>query len=235
MSDLVKYWKKNKRQIEMTITHLNRFQIRAVRKETKISELSLDNIFSKIIHPLWISLLEIEYNILISESTHFTNDFLENHNTVDASLIDKWLLLADFFFKKQYLKRQDRELNKLNLGMTTYSRYQTIKSIINDDIRPFVELRNKLVHGQWAVAINLTGKGKNQELTTNIWKLSKKEIMLIKAFVKHLPPLMKLLITSKKTFERDYDKYTHKILKAKSDLELKFEWLKKKGGKRQPT
>jgi len=212
----------------MTIIHLNRFQIRALKKETKISELSLDNIFSKVILPMWISLFEVEYNILITENAHFTNDFIDNHNIVDESLVNKWLLLNDFFFRKQYLKRQDRELNKLNLGMTAYNRHQTIDLIIKENIKPFIELRNKLAHGQWAVAINLTGSGKNQKLTTNIWKLSKKETMLIKAFVKHLPPLMKLLITSRQTFERDYDKYTHNILKAKCDSDLKFEWLKKK-------
>lgn len=228
MIDLTNYWKKNKRQIEMTIIHLNRFQIRAVRKDTKISELSLDNIFSKVILPLWISLLEVEFHILITENIHFTKDFTTKYQISEENLIDKWLYLNNFFFKKQYLKCQDRELNALNLGMTTYSRYKIINTIINDDLRPFIELRNKLAHGQWAVAINMTGSNKNQKLTTKIWKLSKKEIMLIKSLVVNLPHLMKLLITSNKTFERDYDKYTYKLLKAKKDADLKFEWIKKK-------
>ena len=225
MTDLTRYWKKNKRQIELTITHLNRFQIRALRKDTKISELSLDNVFSKVILPLWVSLLEVEYNILINENTHFTDDFTKKCNILNENMAGKWLLLNDFFFKKQYLKRQDRELNALNLGMTTYSRYETIKAMISNDLKSFVNLRNKLAHGQWAVAINMTGHEKNQELTTNIWKLSKKEIMLIKSLAKNLPPLMKQLVTSKKTFERDYDKYIHKLLQAKNDADLKFEWV----------
>lgn len=228
MTDLTKYWKKNKRQIEMTITHLNRFQVRALRKDTKISELSLDNIFSKVILPLWVSLLEVEYNILITENMYFTEDFTKKCRILNENIVGKWLLLNDFFFKKQYLKRQDRELNALNLGMTTNSRYETIKSIISDDLRSFVELRNKLSHGQWAVAINMNGHHKNQELTANIWKLSKKEIMLVKSLAKNLPPLIRLLITSKKTFERDYDKHTYRLLKAKNDADLKFEWIKKK-------
>lgn len=227
MIELTNYWKKNKRQIEMTIIHLNRFQIRAVRKNTKISELSLDNIFSKVILPLWISLLEVEFHILMTENAHFTEDFTTKYQIPDKNLIDKWLLLNDFYFKKQYLKRQDKGLTALTLGMTTYSRYKTLSSIIDDDLRPFIELRNKLAHGQWAVAINMTGSSKNQKLTTKIWKLSKKEIMLIKSLVVNLPTLMKLLITSKKTLERDYDKYINKLLKAKNDADLKFEWLKK--------
>jgi len=228
MTGLTNNWKKNKRQIEMTIVHLNRFQIRAVRKDTKISELSLDNIFSKVILPLWVSLLEVEFNILISENVHFTKDFTTKHQISEENLIDKWLLLNEFFFKNKYLRRQDKELNALNLGMTTYSRYKTIVTIIDEDLRPFIELRNKLSHGQWAVAMNVIGSNKNQKLTTKIWKLSKKEIMLIKSLVVNLPCLMKFLITSKMTFEREYDKYIYKLLKAKNDADLKFEWLRKK-------
>lgn len=228
MTDLTNYWKKNKRQIEMTIVHLNRFQIRALRKETKISELSLDNVFSKVILPLWISLLEVEFNILLSENIHFTEDFVTKLNTAEDNSIAKWHRLSKYFFKKKYLKNQNEELNALNLGMTTYSRYKTIFAVIDEDLKPFVELRNKLAHGQWAVAINVSGKDKNQKLTTNIWKLSKKEIMLVKSLVVNFPKLMKLLITSKATFERDYDRYINKLLRAKNDADLKFEWLKNK-------
>jgi len=55
---------------------------------------------------------------------------------------------------------------------------------------------------------------------------------LIKSISKNLPPLMKLLITSRKTFERDIDRYMHKLLKAQNDAEMKYEWLKKNNTKR---
>ena len=52
--------------------------------------------------------------------------------------------------------------------------------------------------------------------------------MLVKSLVVNFPKLMKLLITSKATFERDYDRYINKLLRAKNDADLKFEWLKNK-------
>jgi len=223
-----KYWKKNKRQIQMTISYLNRFHISALGKEQKLSELPLDNIYSKLILILWTSLIEVEFNILVTENEYFTRPLLNRTDLSNKSETEKWLALIDYFFKDKYFGNQNRELNLLNLGDTNYHRYETLRRIITEDLRPFVELRNRLAHGQWAVAFNYVGSEKNQELTTHIWKLSKKDTMLLKAFVTNLPPLFKALVTSKKTFERDYDKYINRIMKAKNDADLKFRWLLKK-------
>lgn len=148
-------------------------------------------------------------------------------NIENLSIIEKWDVLNDYFFKAQYFGRQDRELNELNLGLTNFSRYIAIHNFIHNNLKIFVEIRNKLAHGQWAVSFNRSGSGKNQEITASIWQLAKKEIMLIKSISKNLPPLMKLLITSKKTFERDVDRYMHRLLKAQKDADIKYEWIKK--------
>lgn len=211
----------------MTITHLNRFHVRAARKGTNMSEVSLDNIFAKIVLPLWISLLEVEFMILITENNTFTNIFLQHIDINNKCEVDKWSSLIDYFFKLNYFNNQKRELTEPNLGSTIYHRYNTLHKILNDDISPFIEMRNRISHGQWAVAFNFNNEDKNQVLTTHIWKLSKKEIMLLKSFVTNFPILIKFLVTSKKTFERDFDKYTNRIIKAKVDKDLKYKWLKK--------
>jgi len=227
MDDYFKHWKKNKRQIKMTIDFLNKVHVESLRKELKLNELTLDNMYSKIQLILWMSQLEVEFNLLLSENEHFTKVFMEEINIDELSIVAKWSSLNDYFFKAQYFGRQDRELNELNLGLTNFSRYTSIHNFINKNLKLFVEMRNKLAHGQWAVSFNRSGNDKNQIITTSIWKLSKKEIMLIKSISKNLPPLTKLLITSRKTFERDVDRYMHKLLKAQIDADMKYEWLKK--------
>jgi hypothetical protein len=224
---MYKHWRKNKRQIEMTITYLNRFHVNALRREQKLSEICLDNIYSKIMLILWVSLAEVQFNLLVTENEHFTKTFLESTDISNKSEVGKWLALIDYFFKDRYFRKQDRELNVLNLGDTNYHRYETLVKVVTEDLKIFIELRNRLAHGQWAVAFNYTYLEKNQTLTNHIWRLSKKDIMLLKAFIANLPPLLELLITSRETFERDYDKYMHRIIKAKNDADLKFEWIKK--------
>jgi len=232
MDDITKSWKKNKRQIKMTVDFLNKVHVESLRKGWKLNEISLDNVYSKIQLILWMSQLEVEFNLLISENKHFTKDFMTEVDIENLSIVDKWDSLNNYFFKAQYFKHQERELNELNLGLTNFSRYIAIHNFIQNNLKAFVEMRNKLAHGQWAVSFNWSGNDKNQQLTTNIWKLSKKEIMLIKSISKNLPPLMKLLITSKKTFERDVDRHMHRLLKAQNDADIKYEWLKNKKTKR---
>ena len=222
---MYKYWKKNKRQIQQTIIHLNRFHIGALRKRQKLNELSLDNIYSKLILPLWTSLAEVEFHLLITQHEQLTKPFLDKVDLSNKPETDRWLALVEYFFKDKYLNNQKRELNKLNLGVTHYHRYETLIKIISEDLKPFVELRNRLAHGQWAVAFNSVGGAKNQKFTTQAWILSKKDMILLKAFVTNLPPLVELLMTSKKTFERDYDKYVHRILLAKKDVDLRFAFI----------
>lgn len=225
VTELFKSWRKNKRQIHMTIIHLNRFHRRALAKDSRLSEIALDNIWAKLMLILWTSLAEVEFNILLTEHYHFTKAFLTYTNINRKSATDKWLALVDYFFRDKYFRNQQRKLDEMNLGSTNYQRYFKLRQIIQEDLGPFIELRNRIAHGQWAVTFNYTGFEKNQELTTHAWKLSKKQIMLLKAFITNLPPLIRALITSRATFERDYDKYVNRIVKAKHDADMKFEWI----------
>jgi len=222
---MFRYWKKNRRQIKMTITHLNRFHLNALHRGSKLSEVSLDNIYSKLVLILWVSLLEVEFNILITEQNIFTQTFILKNNISGKSEVGKWISLIDYFFKEQYFHKQDRELDIINLGDINYHRYETLSRLIKDDLRPFIELRNRLAHGQWSVAFNCTAVERNQKLTTLIWSLSKKEIMLLKSFVANVPILVRMLISSRNTFERDYDRYINRIIKAKHDADMKYRWI----------
>ena len=91
----------------------------------------------------------------------------------------------------------------------------------------FIEIRNRLAHGQWKIALNTECTSKSQDITTKIWTLSKKEILYLKSTLVNLNKILTDLISSKSTFERDFDIYIHKIDKAKYDFEEKFEWYLK--------
>jgi hypothetical protein len=226
-ADIVEAYKNNRAQIKSVIKHLNTFHNRALRKQSKLNELKLDNIFAKLLLPLWVSILEIEFNILLYANYTFTKGFLYSINVSSVTEYDKWIALTDFFFKKQYLKSHKREITKTSIGDTNYHRYMTIIEIIQNDLKPFIELRNRIAHGQWAVALNTTGTARNPELTRHAWTLSKRDLILLKAFIENLPELLKFLIISKKTFERDYDVYIGRINLAKQDVDLRLKGLMK--------
>lgn len=211
----------------MTITHLNRFHVRAARKQTKISDLSLNNIFAKLVLTLWISLVEVEFNILIEENEPKTKKFVDSINLDKKTTTQKWTSLLDYFFKKQFLKKQSHKLNLINLGHTNYHRYKTLKEILEKDLNSFIELRNKIAHGQWAVILNSNKNNKNDKLTASVWTLSKKELMYLRNLAKNVPIILNLLITSKSTFEKDFEKYINRIVKAKELNEIRYKHLLK--------
>jgi hypothetical protein len=233
MTEIVEHWKKNKRQILLVIQYLNSIHNRALKKATKFNELTLDNIISKLLLPLWVSVLEVELNILLFESTNYTEKFLDCTNLASLSECDRWTNLTTYFFKEQYLKgNQKREITETTIGDTNYHRYCTLTELINNDLKPYIELRNRIAHGQWAVAFNISSTDTNQKITQKAWTLSKKDLILLKAFIENLPKLLKQLIVSKRTFERDYDRYMNRINLAKKDVDIRLAWILKESRKR---
>lgn len=219
---------KNKRQISMAIEHLNSFHVRSVKKGTKINELDLDNIFAKMLLPQWVALLEIEFNILVCRHAQF--DILKQTSVLRRKPeVEKWILLVECAFREAYAVNEKRPLNSRTLGDTTYYRYQKIVTTIKDDIGPYIQLRNRLAHGQWAIAFNETGQGQNADLTQKAWTLSKKDLMLIKIFIKNLPLLLNELAISKVGFEKSYDKYMHRMNIVKIDIDDRFRTLLSRG------
>lgn len=227
--DIILSFKKNRVQVEQAITHLNRFHIRAVRKGTKVNEFSLDNLFAKMILPLWVSILEIDFNILAYDKAELSQKFLKNVDVGNSSEIEKWLKLNDFLFKERYLKgNQKRILSQSSLTDTSYHRYMAIKKTTEEDIKPFIELRNRIAHGQWSIAFNNLGMTKNQQLTQKAWTLSKKDLMLFKVVVTNFPQILKNLTLSINAFEKEYDRLIGKINLAKKDVDLRFKSIQKK-------
>ena len=212
----------------MVLTHLNSFHNRAVIKSTKLGELSLDNIFSKLILPLQIAILETELNILLTKHSRF-KPLIGSIDLPSKSLVEKWLLTVDFLFKDAYSINKSQEITEFTLGDTNFHRYKCIVALIRDDLGPFIEVRNRLSHGQWEVAFNYDVLTKNQALTTSRWTISKKDIMLLRSFVKNLPILIELLLIGKKVFESGYDRFLGRIQRAKKDADLKYLTFVNKG------
>jgi hypothetical protein len=220
--EIEKYLLKNKRQILMAITHLTSFHGRAVSKKTKINEVTLDNIFAKLILPLQISIFEIELNIILNKHNGLFMPLLSSPDFSKKSLTERWDSVLLFLFEERYLKGKGKTMNEISIGDTSFHKYSTLRNLILKELGSFIELRNRLSHGQWGIAFNNNALIKNQELTTAVWILSKKETMVINAFANNLPILFKLLSTSKTSFEGGYDRYVGKIQRAIKDADIKY-------------
>lgn len=231
MNDIIVNLKKNKRQVKLGIKLLNPLHLRAVRKGTKCNEITLDNLYSKMLLVMWVSMLEIEFDLLLYDPIFglYLEKFLIDKNINNLSEINKWRVLVEFCFRKQYLNNNLKtSISVISLGDTSFHRYLNLLDILEKDIKPYVELRNRLAHGQWSIAFNDSDFEKNQKITQFVWTISKKDLMLLKSYIKNFPTLIRSLLLSKKTFESTYDKYVNRINLAKNDIDKRYAWLKSK-------
>ena len=128
-----------------------------------------------------------------------------NYILEKSSVYDRWSHFVDFCFRRNFLGGKRRALNLVNLKHTNFSRYNYLKNMLDNEIKAIIEIRNKLAHGQWAIAFNSDGNDKNHEVTTKLWTLSKKDVMATKNIVTRFTEIMNALISSKEHFSSIFD------------------------------
>lgn len=212
---------KNKKKIKKAFIQINRSLNQAI-KENK-TDLEETNVRMLII--LYASYLEPALGYITHIYEKQITNKIKNDVLSKRSEIDKWLELIDVLFRKHYLNGTYKELNLLNLGHTNYHRYRYIKELCDTDIRTIIEIRNKLAHGQWSIALNSDDFQKNQSVTTKIWTLTKKDTLIFKRIIISFVDIMELLAASGQQLAKDFDKKVHNLELKKIELENRYNWL----------
>jgi hypothetical protein len=208
---------KNRAKLHKAITHLEIALNSAIRAGNKEQDYAL----VRLIAILRIAWVESSLACIL----HSKNVLTDNQVVFIRSLpseTSKWHGLCDFLFRLQYLGGKQKALNRLNLGVSTYNRFILLNEVLDKYIGPFIELRNKLAHGQWHIALTNDGTDKNPDMTSNVWTLSKKELLLIKTISQSTVRLFGMLIVGTKQFEADFDKVFARIELASVEIEKRY-------------
>ena len=80
----------------------------------------------------------------------------------DNTQVDRWKLALELGFRKKY-KIPRAPLGDNSLPHATSSRYRDITGLIEEQLTPVIEIRNKLAHGQWSRTLNTTMDDISQE------------------------------------------------------------------------
>jgi hypothetical protein len=113
-------------------------------------------------------------------------------------------------------------LQKLN--HTAFSRYSAIRSAVETELTPLIELRNKLAHGQWEYALNSEEDGISQEMMRIIKTLNILVSIHKIGMADHFAQMTNDLIVSK-SFERDFD-FHYRRFDLRLDLLAKCDFQK---------
>lgn len=199
--DIAKAHAKNRTQIRKAITQLNRSLNQAIKDNNK--ELEKANV--RMIMILYAAYLESTLSYLLyfygAQIKMVSVDYIIEKKTVH----ERWCHFIDFCFRRNFLGGKRRALTLVNLNHTNFNRYTYLKSMVDNEVRAIIEIRNKLAHGQWAVAFNSDGDDKNVEVTTRLWTLTKKDVLVTKNIVNKFTEIMDALISSEEYFSSIFD------------------------------
>lgn len=153
---------------------------------------------------------------------HEPNGFsVSNQQLIAAepSQLGWWKKALELGFRKRY-NLPKAELKKA-FKTTAKLRYQELLSVIDTELRPVIEMRNKLAHGQWARPLNSS----NTEISTETIAALRNENALTAGFklsiLEHLAIIIHDLVAGNHAFERDFDKHFSNLEDARRNLKTR--------------
>ncbi len=208
---------RNRAKLATAITHLEIALNTAIRNNNKEQQYAL----IRVVVILRMAWMESSFACLL-HSQNVLSDNQVNFIRGYSSEIAKWNGLCEFLFRLQYLGGKQKPLDRVNLGVTPFTRFTLLKEVLDNYVAPFIELRNKLVHGQWHIALTNDGTNKSPDMTSTVWTLSKKETLLMKSITLAVVRLFGMLIVGRKQFEADFDKVFEKIDRATTEIDKRY-------------
>ena len=148
------------------------------------------------------------------------NGFSEQDRIIineETNQFNKWKKSIELAIRSHYAI-PTAPLTDINLTHSVFSRYSTLMSILETDLKPVIEIRNKLAHGQWVFpftsSLELSTEHKTSIERENTLSLQFKHSILV-----HLSQIIHDLVVSRPTFERDFDSNYRKLSGTKQNLE----------------
>jgi hypothetical protein len=137
-----------------------------------------------------------------------------------STQLEKWSRAIETAFRNHYNVRRGT-LSKKHLPHSAYARFVTLNEMLDSDLRPIIELRNKLAHGQWVYPLNNDGDDISADLYNALRRENLLSLQFKRRIIHHMTDIIHDLVVSKSTFERDFDDHFEKLLGSKRNLETR--------------
>ena len=210
--NLYKYHVENLRAVDASLIQ--------VARSVKFAIKSDDDASHSTFKPLYILLCgvwsECRFQKLLYEP-QVTLVFRQNVKS-ESSQFDRWKKLIEEAFRLHYTVPKSQKVTRRSLGFTSFSRYEELGRLLDEELRPIIELRNKLAHGQWVYPLNNSGSELEQEKFRELRSVPFIEFYYRRKLLANLADIIHTLVVSKNTFERDFDSNYDKLLQTYEDL-----------------
>ena len=130
--------------------------------------------------------------------------------------IEQWEEVVHLGFKRRY---GVGDLAQLRQEAAT--RLQVLEALIDRDLRPIIEIRNRLAHGQWEKAFNSAGRDLSQAHMRALADENALSAQFKQKMIDGLADLGHDLVSTKFAFERDFDEHYRRITALRDQLRNK--------------
>jgi len=183
---------KNVHALDQAVKHINR----TINNALKIGDRTSASIHTQVLALTYSAWAEVSFSKLIHTPHGLKLTEIQQIKTEQKKGLEKgWEQCVDLALKK---------VNPKKTGEVSNKRQQLLKIIKQYIIEPSL-LRNKIAHGQWAIALNRSNTAVNNESTKSLAALDAVAVNIWFQVYKYLELIVEDLIESpEKTHERDY-------------------------------
>lgn len=138
------------------------------------------------------------------------------------TLYGRWRRALIVATKRAYGLSIRGRLAEDTIPKTAFDRYSTLRNTLDEEIRPLLEVRNKLAHGQWKYPLNAKSSDVSRNTSKVIRTQNISQLQYKQTIVKALAAAIHDLAVSRPTFERDFDKHYHNLVSARRNLKTRL-------------
>ena len=176
-------------------------------------------IHTKLLSYLITCWVEVRILKLAYEPPAFTQD--ETIEIISSSTLENmWITALNIAICKasKISKIQDVDTIAHNIAFTARTRYKELIKLIKDDLLESIQVRNRIVHGQWLYAFTDDLMKVSSDITGRLRRENIVILQLRYALFKSLAQIIHDLAVSRPTYERDFDSNYRKIEVQRKNL-----------------
>ncbi|WP_156807931.1 hypothetical protein [Henriciella marina] len=132
---------------------------------------------------------------------------------------DQWLTVIKTGFQNRYINSARRNVEEPHVNADTRARYDRITSSVDTHLKPIIEMRNKLAHGQWVRALNAAGDDINPRMIQAIHAENALTSQFKAKLIDILADIVHDLVSGGDAFPRDYNAHYERYFQIQKKLE----------------
>lgn len=133
------------------------------------------------------------------------------------SQLERWQAALEVGYSKRYSVRR-AQLSQETLSATAWLRFCSILDLVQTELKPVIEMRNTLAHGQWARPLNSDENDISGAMLTSINAENALSVRFKLYLLEAISDLIHDLVSTQGAFERDYDDRFKKIVETRRNL-----------------